>query len=105
MYLCDHACVFGVSRYRLTASAYLPGAAAVGVEARIRAVIEDRVPDSDPDVRVALTDKVTVMFTMAAGSATEARAAGRAIALRVLSGASPVAVDAVELVTPPPVVV
>lgn len=68
-------------------------------------MIEDRVPDSDPDVLVALTDEVTLMFTMAAGSATEARAAGRAIALRVLTGASPVAVDAVELLTPPPVAV
>lgn len=97
--------MFTASRYRLTASAYLPGAAAVGVEGRIRAVIEDRVPDSDPDVLVALTDKVTLVFTMAAGSATEARAAGRAIALRVLAGASPVAVDAVELVQPPTVTV
>jgi hypothetical protein len=103
--LCDHVRVFTTSRYRLTASAFLPGAAAVGVEGRIRAVIEDRVPDSDPDVLVAFTDEVTLMFTMAAESATEARAAGRAIALRVLSGASPVAVDAVELLTPPPVAV
>ena len=89
------------SRYRLTATAYLPGAAVVGVEDRIRAVIEDRVPDSDPAVRVALTDQVTVMFTMTAESATEARADGRAVALEVLMGASPIALDAVELLTPP----
>jgi hypothetical protein len=93
--------VIACSLYRLTAIAYLPGAAAVGVEERIRTVIEDRVPDSDPAVRVALTDKVTVEFTMAAASATEARADGRAVALEVLLGASPIALDAVELLMPP----
>ncbi len=90
-------------RYRLTASAYLPGAAAVGVEARILGRVMDRVPDSDPAVRVALTDQVTVEFTVAAWSLTEARAEGRAVALEVLLGAAPIALDAVELLTPPPV--
>jgi ATP phosphoribosyltransferase regulatory subunit HisZ len=93
--------VLAVSRYRLTATAYLPGAAAVGVESRIRAVVENRVPDSDPEVRVALTDQVTVEFTVVAESATEARADGRGVALEVLQGASPVALDAVELLAPP----
>ncbi len=93
--------MFARTRYRLTASAYLPGAAAVGVEQRIRAVVEDRVPDSDPVVRVALTDEVTVEFTVAAASATEARADGREVALEVLQGASPIALHAVELLTPP----
>jgi hypothetical protein len=93
--------VFARNRYRLTATAYLPGAAAVGVEERIRAVVEGRVPDSDPAVSVALTDRVTVEFTVAAASATEARADGRDVALEVLQGASPIALDAVELLTPP----
>ena len=93
--------MFTRPRYRLTATAYLPGAAAVGVEERIRTVVEDRVPDSDPAVQVALTDRVTVEFTVAAASATEARADGREVALEVLQGASPIALDAVELLTPP----
>jgi hypothetical protein len=93
--------VFARNRYRLTAAAYLPGAAAVGVEQRIRTVVEERVPDSDPVVSVALTDRVTVEFTVAAASATEARADGRDVALEVLQGASPIALDAVELLTPP----
>ena len=90
-------------RFRLTASAYLPGAAAVGVEQRIRAVLEDRLPESDPTVRVALTDEVTVAFTMAAESPTEARAEGRLLARDVLLGAEPVVLDAVELFVAPPV--
>ncbi len=93
--------MLAVSRYRLTATAYLPGAAAVGVESRIRAMVENRVPDSDPEVRVALTDQVTVEFTVVAASATEARADGREVALEVLQGASPLALDAVELLSPP----
>jgi hypothetical protein len=93
--------VLAVSRYRLTATAYLPGAAAVGVESRIRALVENRVRDSDPEVRVALTDQVTVEFTVVAATATEARADGREVALEVLQGASPLALDAVELLTPP----
>jgi hypothetical protein len=93
--------VFARARYRLTATAYLPGAAAVGVEERIRAVVEDRVPDSDPAVLVALTDRVMVEFTVVAASATEARADGREVALEVLQGASPIVLDAVELLTPP----
>ena len=80
------------ARYRLTASAYLPGAAAVGVEQRIRAVVEDRVPDSDPVVRVALTDRGHGGVHGRCGkSATEARADGREVALEVLQGASPIA--------------
>jgi hypothetical protein len=90
-------------RFRLTAIAYVPGAAAVGVEGRIRAVLADRVPDSDPTVYVALTDQVTVAFTIPADSATEARAAGRTVAHDVLLGAEPIALDAVELFTAPPV--
>ena len=91
------------TRFRLTASAYVPGAAAVGVEQRIRAVLADRVPDSDPDVHVALTDQVTVAFTLSADSATEARAVGRLLAHDVLLGAEPIALDAVELFWAPPV--
>lgn len=90
-------------RFRLTASAYLPGAAAVGVEQRIRAVLADRLPESDPSVRVALTDQVTVAFTMSAESATEARAEGRVLAHDVLLGATPIALEAVELFAAPPV--
>ena len=90
-------------RFRLTASAYLPGAGAVGVEQRIRAVLEDRLPEADPTVRVALTDQVTLGFTMAAESATEARAEGRLVAYDVLLGAAPIALDAVELFAAPPV--
>ena len=90
-------------RFRLTAIAYVPGAAAVGVEGRIRAVLADRVPDSDPTVHVALTDRVTVAFTIPADSSTEARAAGRTVAHDVLLGAEPIALDAVELFTAPPV--
>jgi hypothetical protein len=93
--------MFARSRYRLTATAYLPGAAAVGVEQRIRKVVAERVPDSDPAVHVALTDQVTVEFTVAAASATEARADGRVVALDVLQGASPITLHAVELLTPP----
>ena len=62
--------VLSTPRFRLTASAYLPGAAAVGVEQRIRAVLADRLPESDPTVRVALTDQVTVAFTMSADEKT-----------------------------------
>ena len=50
---------------------------------------------------MALTDQVTVEFTVVAASATEARADGREVALEVLQGASPIALDAVELLTPP----
>jgi hypothetical protein len=89
--------------FRLTATAYVPGAAAVGVEQRIRMVLEDRVPDSDPDVYVALTDQVTVAFTVSAESATEARVVGRLLAHDVLLGAAPIALDAVELFATPPV--
>lgn len=90
-------------RFRLTASAYLPGAAAVGIEQRVRAVLEDRLPEADPTVRVALTDQVTIAFTMAAESATEARADGRLLAHDVLLGAEPIALEAVELFAAPPV--
>ena len=90
-------------RFRLTASAYLPGAAAVGIEQRIRAVLEDRLPEADPTVRVALTDQVTVVFTLSADSATEARALGRLLAHEVLLGAGPIALDALELFPAPPV--
>jgi hypothetical protein len=95
--------VRAASRYRLSASAYLPGAAAVGVEQRIRSAVEERLHDANPDVHVALTDVVTMEFTMAAASLVEARAEGRAMAERVLLGAAPVAIEAVELVTPPAV--
>jgi len=95
--------VLSTPRFRLTASAYLPGAAAVGVEQRIRAVLADRLPESDPTVRVALTDQVTVAFTMSAESATEARAEGRVLAYDVLLGATPIALEAVELFAAPPV--
>jgi len=95
--------VLSTPRFRLTASAYLPGAAAVGVEQRIRAVLEERLPETDPTVRVALTDQVTVAFTLPAESATEARAAGRLLAYDVLLGAEPIALDAVELFAAPPV--
>jgi hypothetical protein len=95
--------VFAASRYRLTATAYLPGAAAVGVEERIRSAVDIRVPDSDPAVQVELTDRVTVEFTVAAVTLPEARAAGRAVAAEVLLGAAPIALDAVELLTPPAV--
>jgi hypothetical protein len=50
---------------------------------------------------VALTDQVTVEFTVAAATATEARADGRGVALEVLQGASDLALDAVELLAPP----
>jgi hypothetical protein len=95
--------VLTTTTFRLTASAYVPGAAAVGVEQRIRGVLADRVPDSDPDVHVALTDQVTVVFTLSADSATEARALGRLLAHEVLLGAGPIALDAVELFPAPPV--
>jgi hypothetical protein len=95
--------VLPTPRFRLTASAYLPGAAAVGVEQRIRTVLEDRVPDADSTVRVALTDQVTVAFTLSADSATEARAAGRLVAYDVLLGAEPIALEAAELFAAPPV--
>jgi hypothetical protein len=75
----------------------------VGVEQRVRTVFADRVPDSDPSVHVALTDQVTVAFTMTAESATEARAEGRLLARDVLLGAEPVVLDAVELFVAPPV--
>ncbi len=75
----------------------------MGVEQRIRAVLAERVPDSDPSVCVAMTDQVTVAFTMFADSATEARVAGRSLAHDVLLGAEPIALDAVELFTAPPV--
>jgi hypothetical protein len=54
-------------------------------------------------VHVALTDQVTVAFTMTAESATEARAEGRLLACDVLLGAEPVVLDAVELFVAPPV--
>jgi hypothetical protein len=95
--------VLATTRFRLTATAYVPGAAAVGVEQRIRAVLADRVPDSDPDVHVALTDQVTVAFTLSAESTTEARAVGRLVAHDVLLGAAPIALDAAELFAQPPV--
>jgi hypothetical protein len=95
--------VLTTTRFRLTATAYVPGAAAVGVEQRIRTVLADRVPDSDPDVHVALTDQVTVAFTMSAESATEARALGRMLAHDVLLGAEPIALDALELFAAPPI--
>jgi hypothetical protein len=95
--------VLTTTRFRLTATAYLPGAAAVGVEQRIRVVLADRVPDSDPDVHVALTDQVTVAFTLAADSATEARAVGRLLAYDVFLGADPIALEAAELFAPRPV--
>jgi hypothetical protein len=95
--------VLATTRFRLTVTAYVPGAAAVGVEQRIRVVLAERVPDSDPDVHVALTDEVTVGFTLSAGSATEARAVGRLVAHDVLLGAAPIALDAVALFTAPPV--
>jgi hypothetical protein len=95
--------VVTTTRFRLTATAYVPGAAAVGVEQRIRSVLADRVPDSDPDVHVALTDRITVAFTVSAESATEARALGRVLAHDVLLGAGPIALDAHELFAPPPV--
>jgi hypothetical protein len=66
-------------------------------------VLADRVPDSDPDVHVALTDQVTVAFTMSAESATEARALGRMLAHDVLLGAEPIALDALELFAAPPI--
>jgi hypothetical protein len=91
------------SRYLLSASAYLPGAAAVGVEQRIRSAVEDRVPDSNPAVHVALTDVVTVEFSLPAATLAEARAQGRAVAESVLLGASPVALEAIELLAPPAV--
>jgi hypothetical protein len=95
--------VLTTTRFRLTAIAYVPGAAAVGVEGRIRAVLADRVPDADADVHVALTDRVTVAFTMSADSAIEARAVGRLLAHDVLLGAEPIALEAVELFPAPPV--
>jgi hypothetical protein len=95
--------VLTTTRFRLTAIAYVPGAAAAGVEGRIRAVLADRVPESDPDVHVALTDQVTMAFTVSAESATEARALGRLMAYDVLLGAEPIALDAAELFAAPPV--
>lgn len=90
-----------VSRYLLSASAYLPGAAAVGVEDRIRSAVGDRLPESNPTVRVGLTDVVTVEFTVWAATLPEARAQGRAVAEGVLLGAPLIALEAVELLTPP----
>lgn len=78
----------------------MPGAAAVGVEARIRSAVEERLPESNPAVRVALTDLVAVEFTLRAATLAEARAEGRAVAESALLGAGPVAIDAVELVAP-----
>ena len=66
-------------------------------------MLEDRLPEADPTVRVALTDQVTIAFTMAAESATEARADGRLLAHDVLLGAEPIALEAVELFAAPPV--
>jgi hypothetical protein len=97
--------VLAASRYLLSASAYVPGAAAVGVEERIRSSVENRLPDSNPVVQVALTDLVTVEFVLAAGTLAEARAEGRAVAESVLLGAAPIALEAVELLTPPAVTV
>lgn len=89
--------------YLVSARAYLPGAAAVGVEQRIRGGIADRLPGSNPAVQVALTDQVTIEFRVEAATVAEARAEGRAVAEDVLVGASPVALDAVELLAPPAV--
>jgi hypothetical protein len=97
--------VLAASRYLLSASAYLPGAAAVGVEERIRSSVENRLPDSNPVVHVALTDLVTVEFVLSAATLAEARAEGRAVAESVLLGAAPIALEAVELLTPPAVTV
>jgi hypothetical protein len=91
------------SRYLLSATAYVPGAAAVGVEQRILSAVEARLPDSDPAVRVALTDLVSIEFTVAAASLAEARAEGRAVAEDALLGAAPVSLEAVELLAPPAV--
>jgi hypothetical protein len=91
------------ARYRLTATAYVPGAAAVGVEERICVLLADRVPDSDPEVRVTLADEVTISFTVIAGCATEARAEGRDLAAEALLGAPPTTLEAVELLPLPPV--
>ena len=52
---------------------------------------------------MALTDEVTVGFTLSAESATEARAVGRLVANDVLLGAAPIALDAVALFAAPPV--
>ena len=95
--------MLAASRYRLSASAYLPGAAAVGVEQRILSAVEDRLPDSDPAVHVARTDLVMVEFAVTAATLAEARAEGRKVAEGVLMGASPVALEAVELPAPPAV--
>jgi hypothetical protein len=95
--------VLAGSRYLLSARAYVPGAAAVGIEERIRAAVEDRLPDSNPSVRVALTDTVTVEFSLSAATLSEARAEGRAVAESVLLGAAPIALAAIELLVPPAV--
>lgn len=91
------------SRYLLSARAYLPGAAAAGIEQRIRSAVADRLPGSNPAVQVALDDLVTIEFTLAAATLAEARAEGRSVAESVLVGASPVALDGVELLAPPAV--
>jgi hypothetical protein len=75
----------------------------VGVEQRIRSAVEDRLPHSNPAVRVSLTDLVELDFEVSAESLAEARAYGRTVAESVLRGASPVAVEAVELLAPPAV--
>ena len=92
-------------RYRVTATATLPGAAAVGVEQRIVSMVEDRLPDSDPAVTVDLTDQVVLGFTLRAASAFEARADGRALAHDVLSGAAPIHLEAVEQALTAPLIV
>ena len=90
-------------RYLLSARAYLPGAAAVGVEGRIRTAVEDRLPDSNPAVHVGLTDVVDAGVALSAATLPEARAEGRAVAESVLLGASLIALEAVELLAPPAV--
>ena len=97
--------MFANARYRLTATSYVPGAAAVGVEERICALLVDRAPSSDPEVHVTLTDEVTVSFTVTAASSTEARAEGRDLAAEGLLGAEPTTLEAVELLPLPPVAV
>jgi hypothetical protein len=95
--------VAAASRYLLSARAYLPGAAAAGIEQRIQSAVADRLPDSNPAVQVALDDLVTIEFTLTAASLAEARGEGRSVAESVLAGASPVALDAAELLALPSV--
>jgi hypothetical protein len=91
------------SRYLVSARAYLPGAAAAGIEQRIQSAVADRLPGSNPAVQVALDDLVTIEFTLVAATLAEARGEARSAAESVLVGASPVALDAFELLAPPSV--